>query len=107
MCKLQRAGEAVYSEEGKAQLKEQVAYYMKNAKTGCHLSTGISELAVYGQTGKKRGEGNDYDRTGADQKEKGAGSIGSGTETGHRSGWKTKDGRGGGHTSVFQGHLVV
>lgn len=30
---IQRAGEAVYSEEGKAQLKEQVAYYMKNAAT--------------------------------------------------------------------------
>lgn len=29
---IQRAGEAVYSQEGKAQLKEQVAYYMKNAK---------------------------------------------------------------------------
>ena len=29
---VQRAGEAVYSEAGKAQLKEQVAYYMKNAK---------------------------------------------------------------------------
>lgn len=29
---IQRAGEAVYSAEGKAQLKEQVAYYMKNAK---------------------------------------------------------------------------
>ena len=28
---VQRAGEAVYSREGKAQLKEQVAYYMKNA----------------------------------------------------------------------------
>ena len=28
---VQRAGEAVYSKEGKAQLKEQVAYYMKNA----------------------------------------------------------------------------
>lgn len=28
---VQRAGEAVYSAEGKAQLKEQVAYYMKNA----------------------------------------------------------------------------
>ena len=28
---MQRAGEAVYSPEGKAQLKEQVAYYMKNA----------------------------------------------------------------------------
>ena len=30
---VQRAGEAVYSEAGKAQLKEQVAYYMKNAAT--------------------------------------------------------------------------
>ena len=29
---VQRAGEAVYSEAGKAQLKEQVAYYMNNAK---------------------------------------------------------------------------
>lgn len=29
---VQRAGEAVYSEEGKAQLKQQVAYYMNNAK---------------------------------------------------------------------------
>ena len=29
---VQRAGEAVYSEEGKAQLKQQVAYYMRNAK---------------------------------------------------------------------------
>ena len=28
---VQRAGEAVYSEAGKAQLKQQVAYYMKNA----------------------------------------------------------------------------
>ena len=28
---VQRAGEAVYSPEGKAQLKQQVAYYMKNA----------------------------------------------------------------------------
>jgi LL-diaminopimelate aminotransferase len=28
---VQRAGEAVYSEEGKAQLKEQIAYYRKNA----------------------------------------------------------------------------
>ena len=29
---VQKAGEAVYSPEGKAQLKEQVAYYMRNAK---------------------------------------------------------------------------
>lgn len=30
---VQRAGEAVYSPEGKAELKEQVAYYMKNANS--------------------------------------------------------------------------
>ena len=30
---VQRAGEAVYSEVGKKQLSEQIAYYMKNAKT--------------------------------------------------------------------------
>ncbi len=30
---IQRAGEAVYSPEGKAQLREQVAYYMNNART--------------------------------------------------------------------------
>ncbi|MEE3468109.1 MAG: LL-diaminopimelate aminotransferase, partial [Eubacterium sp.] len=30
---IQRAGEAVYSAEGKAQTKEQIAYYMKNAST--------------------------------------------------------------------------
>lgn len=29
---IQRAGEAVYSEEGKAQTREQIAYYMNNAK---------------------------------------------------------------------------
>ena len=29
---IQRAGEAVYSDEGKAQLRQQVAYYMNNAK---------------------------------------------------------------------------
>jgi LL-diaminopimelate aminotransferase len=30
---VQKAGEAVYSEAGQAQLKEQIAYYMNNAKT--------------------------------------------------------------------------
>lgn len=30
---IQRAGEAVYSEEGKKETKEQIAYYMNNAKT--------------------------------------------------------------------------
>ncbi len=36
----QRAGEAVYSEAGKAQLKEQVAYYMNNAK---RIKEGLKE----------------------------------------------------------------
>ena len=30
---IQRAGEAVYSEEGQRQTREQIAYYMNNAKT--------------------------------------------------------------------------
>lgn len=44
---IQRAGEAVYSKEGKAQLKEQVAYYMKNAGT---IKTGLKDAGyeVYG-----------------------------------------------------------
>ncbi|MEG0962790.1 MAG: LL-diaminopimelate aminotransferase [Lachnospiraceae bacterium] len=37
---IQRAGEATYSEAGKAQLKDQVAYYMKNAAT---IKTGLQE----------------------------------------------------------------
>lgn len=37
---VQRAGEAVYSAEGKAQLKEQVAYYMKNASV---IKAGLSD----------------------------------------------------------------
>lgn len=37
---VQRAGEAVYSEAGKAQLKEQVAYYMKNAS---YILNGLRE----------------------------------------------------------------
>ncbi len=37
---VQRAGEAVYSEEGKAQLKEQVAYYMRNAAV---IKNGLTE----------------------------------------------------------------
>lgn len=43
----QRAGEAVYSDAGKAQLKGQVAYYMKNAKT---IKEGLVEAGyeVYG-----------------------------------------------------------
>lgn len=44
---VQRAGEAVYSDAGKAQLTEQVAYYMKNAKT---IREGLSSFGytVYG-----------------------------------------------------------
>ena len=44
---VQRAGEAVYSDAGKAQLKDQVAYYMNNAKT---IKTGLAEagFTVYG-----------------------------------------------------------
>lgn len=37
---IQRAGEAVYSAEGKEQLKEQVAYYMKNA---AYVKNGLKE----------------------------------------------------------------
>lgn len=37
---VQRAGEAVYSAAGKAQLKEQVAYYMKNANA---IKTGLQD----------------------------------------------------------------
>ena len=37
---IQRAGEAVYSEEGQTQIKEQVGYYMHNAKT---IYTGLKE----------------------------------------------------------------
>ncbi len=44
---IQRAGEAVYSEEGKAQLKDQVGYYMNNAKT---IKEGLAAagFTVYG-----------------------------------------------------------
>ena len=38
---VQRAAEAIYSEEGKAQTRELISYYMKNAKMVCH---GIKEL---------------------------------------------------------------
>ncbi len=37
---VQRAGEAVYSQEGREQLKEQVAYYMKNAS---YIYNGLKE----------------------------------------------------------------
>ena len=38
---VQRAGEAVYSDAGKAQLKDQVAYYMNNART---IYDGLKDL---------------------------------------------------------------
>lgn len=55
---IQRAGEAVYSEAGKAQLKEQVAYYMKNAKiileglkkAGYHVSGGVNAPYIWLKT---------------------------------------------------------
>ena len=44
---VQKAGEAVYSPEGREQLKEQVAYYMRNAKV---IYEGLKEIGceVYG-----------------------------------------------------------
>lgn len=58
---VQRAGEAVYSEAGKAQLKEQVAYYMQNAKViyeglknaGYSVSGGINAPYVWLKTPNK------------------------------------------------------
>ena len=55
---VQRAGEAVYSEAGKAQLKEQIAYYQKNAKliydglksAGYHVSGAVNSPYVWQET---------------------------------------------------------
>ncbi len=55
---VQRAGEAVYSEAGKAQLKEQVAYYMKNASViyeglknaGYQVSGGVNAPYIWLKT---------------------------------------------------------
>ena len=55
---IQRAGEAVYSEAGKAQLKEQVAYYMKNAgaireslkEAGYSVSGGVNAPYIWLKT---------------------------------------------------------
>ncbi len=55
------AGEAVYSEAGKAQLKEQVAYYMNNAKTikeglkdaGYNVSGGVNAPYIWLKTPKE------------------------------------------------------
>ena len=58
---VQKAGEAVYSEAGKAQLKEQVAYYMNNAKViyeglksaGYNVSGGVNAPYIWLQTPDK------------------------------------------------------
>ncbi|MBQ7370436.1 MAG: LL-diaminopimelate aminotransferase [Blautia sp.] len=55
---VQRAGEAVYSPEGKAQLKEQVGYYMKNAhyiyqglkQAGYSVSGGVNAPYIWLKT---------------------------------------------------------
>ena len=57
---VQKAGEAVYSEAGKAQLKEQVAYYMRNAsvilnglkEAGYQVSGGVNAPYIWMQTPK-------------------------------------------------------
>ena len=57
---IQKAGEAVYSEEGKAQTKAQVAYYMNNAKiimdglkkAGFSVSGGVNAPYVWLETPK-------------------------------------------------------
>ncbi len=57
---VQKAGEAVYSEAGKVQLKEQIAYYMKNAKViyeglkdaGYQVSGGVNAPYIWLETPK-------------------------------------------------------
>lgn len=52
---VQKAGEAVYSQEGKVQLKEQVDYYMRNARViyeglkraGYHVSGGVNAPYIW------------------------------------------------------------
>ncbi|NLG02590.1 MAG: LL-diaminopimelate aminotransferase [Clostridia bacterium] len=58
---VQKAGEAVYSDAGKAQLKEQVAYYMKNAsyilnglkEAGYSVSGGVNAPYIWLETPNK------------------------------------------------------
>lgn len=55
---VQKAGEAVYSEAGKAQLKDQIAYYMKNARViydglksaGYQVSGGVNAPYIWLET---------------------------------------------------------
>ena len=57
---VQKAGEAVYSDAGKKQLKEQIAYYMQNAKViyeglksaGYQVSGGVNEPYIWLETPK-------------------------------------------------------
>lgn len=57
---VQKAGEAVYSEAGKSQLKEQIAYYMRNAKViyeglksaGYNVSGGVNAPYIWLETPK-------------------------------------------------------
>lgn len=66
---IQKAGEAVYSPEGKAQLKDQVAYYMKNASViyqglkdaGYDVSGGINAPYIWMQTPKGMGSWEFFD----------------------------------------------
>ena len=58
---VQKAGEAVYSESGKKQLKEQVAYYMRNARAICeglreagyNVSGGVNAPYIWLETPKR------------------------------------------------------
>ncbi len=66
---IQKAGEAVYSEAGKAQLKEQVAYYMKNASyiydglksAGYSVSGGVNAPYIWLETPKGMGSWEFFD----------------------------------------------
>lgn len=66
---VQRAGEAVYSREGKAQLKEQIAYYKKNAsyilkglrEAGYTVSGGINSPYIWLKTPEGMGSWEFFD----------------------------------------------
>lgn len=66
---IQRAGEAVYSDEGRAQLKQQVAYYMKNAdyiykglkSAGYSVSGGVNAPYIWLETPKGMGSWEFFD----------------------------------------------
>lgn len=63
---IQRAGEAVLSEEGRAQTREQVAYYMRNArmiydglkKAGYSVAGGVNAPYVWMKTPENMVPGN-------------------------------------------------